>query len=160
MAISSSDRPSALSSTLCSLVVAVASGAAYYGLVRLGEGVRVGAGSPRAYYVEVEESSGKAAPDGAHTAVCVVPRGVEEGFEAAVFRKPATGRQYRKLDGAAEARLVAEACSPPPKGRARWTLKLLADRLVELEIVESIGTTTVHETLKKTNSNRGKKSNG
>ena len=64
------------------------------------------------------------------------------------------------LDGAAEARLVAEACSPPPKGRARWTLKLLADRLVELEIVESIGTTTVHETLKKTNSNRGKKNNG
>lgn len=87
-------------------------------------------------------------------------RFVEEGFEAAVFRKPATGRQYRKLDGAAEARLVAEACGPPPKGRARWTLKLLADRLVELEIVESIGTTTVHETLKKTNSNRGKKSNG
>ena len=87
-------------------------------------------------------------------------RFVEEGFEAAVFRKPATGRQYRKLDGAAEARLVAEACGTPPKGRARWTLKLLADRLVELEIVESIGTTTVHETLKKTNSNRGKKSNG
>ena len=76
---------------------------------------------------------------------------VEEGFEAAVFRKSATNRRYRKLDGAAEARLVAEACSPPPKGRARWTLKLLADRLVELEIVERIGTTTVYRTLKKTN---------
>ena len=68
----------------------------------------------------------------------------------AVFRKSATNRRYRKLDGAAEARLVAEACSPPPKGRARWTLKLLGDRLVELEIVESIGTTTVYRTLKKT----------
>jgi len=77
-------------------------------------------------------------------------RFVEEGFDDAVFRKSATNRRYRKLDGAAEARLVAEACSPPPKGRARWTLKLLGDRLVELEIVESIGTTTVHRTLKKT----------
>ena len=77
-------------------------------------------------------------------------RFVEEGFDDAVFRKSATNRRYRKLDGAAEARLVAEACSPPPKGRARWTLKLLGDRLVELEIVESIGTTTVYRTLKKT----------
>jgi transposase len=116
-----------------------------------------------------ESEQGPAWPDprvaefaeaGLSTVHRVRQRFVEEGFEAAVFRKPATGRQYRKLDGAAEARLVAEACSPPPKGRARWTLKLLADRLVELEIVESIGTTTVHETLKKTNSNRGKKSNG
>jgi hypothetical protein len=116
-----------------------------------------------------ESEQGPAWPDprvaefaeaGLSTVHRVRQRFVEEGFEAAVFRKPATGRQYRKLDGAAEARLVAEACSPPPKGRARWTLKLLADRLVELEIVESIGTTTVHETLKKTNSNRGKKNNG
>ena len=66
-----------------------------------------------------------------------------------VFRKPATNRRYRKLDGAAEAHLVAEACSQPPKGRVRWTLKLLADRLVELDSVESIGTTTVYNTLKK-----------
>jgi len=87
-------------------------------------------------------------------------RFVEEGFDTAVFRKSSTNRRYRKLDGAAEARLVAEACSPPPKGRVRWTLKLLSDRLVELEIVESIGTTTVHRTLKKTNSSRGRKSNG
>ncbi len=87
-------------------------------------------------------------------------RFVEEGFDAAVFRKSSTNRRYRKLDGAAEARLVAEACSPPPKGRLRWTLTLLSDRLVELEIVESIGTTTVHRSLKNTNSNRGRKSNG
>ena len=87
-------------------------------------------------------------------------RFVEEGFKAAVFRKSARNRQYRKLDGAAEARLVAVACGPPPKGRARWTLSLLADRLVELEIVERIGRTTVHRTLKKTNSSRGRSSNG
>lgn len=87
-------------------------------------------------------------------------RFVEQGFEAAVYRKPSTNRQYRKLDGAAEARLVAESCGPAPKGRARWTMKLLADRLVELEIVDSIGATTIQRTLKKTNSNRGKNSNG
>lgn len=85
---------------------------------------------------------------------------VEEGMEAAVYRKPSTNRQYRKLDGTAEARLVAEACSDPPKGQARWTLKLLANRLVELEVVDSIGATTVRQTLKKTNSNPGRKSNG
>ena len=60
--------------------LAVAIGAAYYGLVRMGEGVRVGAGSPRAYYVEVEPD--KAAGDGDRTGVCLVPRGTEEGFEA------------------------------------------------------------------------------
>ena len=94
------------------------------------------------------------------TASRVRQRFVEQGFEAAVFRQPAANRLYRKLDGTAEARLVAEACSAPPKGRARWTLKLLADRLVELEIVERISPSTVHRTLKKTNSSRGRKTNG
>ena len=83
------------------------------------------------------------------TAHRVRQRFVEEGFEAAVYRKPTTNRQYRKLDGAAEARLVTEACGPPPKGRARWTLTLLADRLVELEVVDAIGATTIGRTLKK-----------
>ena len=78
-------------------------------------------------------------------------RFVEEGFEAAVFRKPSPNRMYRKLDGSAEARLVAEACSAPPKGRSRWTLKLLAERVVELEIVDSVGVSTIQRTLKKTN---------
>ncbi len=87
-------------------------------------------------------------------------RFVEGGFEAAVYRKSATNRQYRKLDGVAEARLIAEACSDPPQGQVRWTLKLLADRLVELEVVDSIGATTVGRTLKKTNSNLGRKING
>jgi transposase len=86
-------------------------------------------------------------------------RFVEEGLEAAVFRKPAN-RRYRKLDGAAEARLIAEACGRPPNGRARWTLKLLGERLVELEIVESISPATVYRTLKKTNSSHGRSNSG
>ena len=80
---------------------------------------------------------------------------VEQGLEAALERKRPTGRQYRKLDGAQEAKLVAIACSPPPEGQARWTIKLLADKLVELEIVDSIGEETVRRTLKKTTSSRG-----
>lgn len=80
---------------------------------------------------------------------------VERGLEAALERKRPTGRQYRKLDGAQEAKLVAIACGPPPKGHARWTIRLLADKLVELEIVDSIGEETVRRTLKKTTSSRG-----
>lgn len=75
---------------------------------------------------------------------------VTEGFEAAVYRKPSTDRLYRKLDGEGEARLIAESCSAPPEGSARWTLKLLAARLVVLEVVESISPETVRKTLKKT----------
>jgi len=80
---------------------------------------------------------------------------VEQGLTAALFRKQPTGRQYRKLDGAQEAHLVALACGSPPDGRHRWTLRLLADRLVELEVVESISPECVRMTLKKTSSNRG-----
>jgi transposase len=80
---------------------------------------------------------------------------VEQGLEAALERKRPTGRQYRKLDGAQEAKLVAIACSPAPEGRARWTIKLLVNKLVELEIVDSIGDETVRQTLKKTTSSRG-----
>jgi transposase len=80
---------------------------------------------------------------------------VQQGLEAAVQRQRPTGRQYRKLDGAQEARLAAVACSPPPEGQARWTMKLLADKLVELEVVEAIDPATVWRTLKKTRSSRG-----
>jgi transposase len=78
-------------------------------------------------------------------------RFVERGLEQALGRKP-QGRpsRQRKFDGAAEARLIALACSAPPAGRARWTLKLLADKLVELEVVESVCDETVRRTLKKT----------
>jgi Homeodomain-like domain len=78
-------------------------------------------------------------------------RFVEEGFEAAVFRKPATDRQYRKLDGEGEAKLIATACSAAPEGRSRWTLELLAGKLVALGVVESISQECVRQTLKKTN---------
>ena len=80
---------------------------------------------------------------------------VQEGLHQAIQRRPPTGRQYRKLGGAQEARLAALACSPPPEGQARWTMKLLADKLVELEVVEGIDPATAYRTLKKTRSSRG-----
>jgi Homeodomain-like domain len=69
-------------------------------------------------------------------------------------------RQYRKLDGAQEAQLIAVACSAPPEGRVRWTLKSLADKLVALDIVATISPECVRATLKKMCSNRGDRSNG
>ena len=80
-----------------------------------------------------------------------VRRCVEEGIEAALGRREQLRRRPKKLDGSGEAHLIALACGEPPEGRAGWTLKLLADRLVEREIVESISTETVRQTLKKTN---------
>lgn len=79
---------------------------------------------------------------------------VEQGLEAALYRKKPTGRQYHKLDGAQEAKLLAIACSQPPAGRKRWTLQMLADRLVALQIVDTISGECVRTTLKKTNSSR------
>jgi hypothetical protein len=81
-------------------------------------------------------------------------------LERALVRKRPTGRQYRKLDGTQEAQLSAVACSSPPEGRARWTLKFLADKLVELNIVDSISAECVRTTLKKTRSNRGRRNSG
>lgn len=75
---------------------------------------------------------------------------VEEGLFACLSRRRPTGRQYRKLDGVAEAKLIALACSPAPEGQARWTLRLLADQLVVLEVVEAISPECVRTTLKKT----------
>ena len=82
-------------------------------------------------------------------------RCVEEGIEAALGRREQQRRRPKKLDGAAEAHLIALACGEPPEGRARWTLRLLADRLVECEIVDGIHPETVRKTLKKTNSSLG-----
>jgi transposase len=83
-----------------------------------------------------------------------------EGLDATLHRKKPTGRQYRKLDGAQEAKLVALACSEPPTGHARWTMALLASRLVELQVVEAIDPSTVCRTLQKTTSSRGSSSSG
>lgn len=80
---------------------------------------------------------------------------VAAGLDAAVYRK-APERQYpRRLDGEQEAYLAALACSAPPEGRKRWTLRLLAGRLVELELVESVSYETVRQALKQTASSRG-----
>ncbi len=78
-------------------------------------------------------------------------RFVEAGLGSAINPKPRTGHRPKKLDGAAEAFLVATACSTPPEGRADWTLQLLADRLIECEITGTISRETVRQTLKKTN---------
>ena len=80
---------------------------------------------------------------------------VAKGLDAALKRKPTTRASQRKLDGVAEAQLVAITCSPPPQGAERWTLALLADKLVELKLVDAIARDTVRLTLKKTNSSRG-----
>jgi len=81
-------------------------------------------------------------------------RFVEEGLQAALSEKPRPGREP-KLAGKPEAHLVAIACSQAPEGRARWTLELLADRLVQMRLVETLSRETVRRTLKKTNSNPG-----
>jgi transposase len=78
-------------------------------------------------------------------------RFVEEGLQAALRPKPTTRQYARKLDGAAEAHLIALACSRAPEGQAHWTLRLLADRLVELEHVDSVSHETIRRVLKKTN---------
>ncbi len=79
----------------------------------------------------------------------------EEGLEAALNRRPPNRVYHRKLDGEKEARLIALACSEPPEGQARWSLRLLAEKLVELEIVEEeVSYQTVRRTLKKTPSSR------
>lgn len=86
------------------------------------------------------------------TVEAIRKRFVLEGLDSALERKKrAHPPTERKLDGAKEARLIALACSEPPQGRRRWTLKLLADELVALEIVDSISYRTVQRTLKKTN---------
>ena len=80
---------------------------------------------------------------------------VAQGLDAALQRR-APRRQYqRKLDGAQEAHRIALACSEPPKGQARWSLRLLADKLVELEIVDEVSYQTVRRVLTTTPSNRG-----
>lgn len=80
---------------------------------------------------------------------------VEEGFDAVLTRKhsPNSARK-RVFDGAAEAKLIALACSEPPTGRSRWTLALLEDKVVELKIVERASDNTIGRVLKKTFSNR------
>ena len=80
---------------------------------------------------------------------------VEEGLDAALERRKPRRQYHRKLDGDGEAHLIALACSQSPEGRNRWTLRLLADRMVALEHVEQLSYQTVRRTLKKTNLSLG-----
>ena len=75
---------------------------------------------------------------------------VEEGIEAALYHRRPKQHRRKVLDGAAEARLIQLACSQPPPGQSHWTMQLLADELIALEIVETISDETVRTTLKKT----------
>ena len=82
-------------------------------------------------------------------------RFVETNLETALSRQVQQNRKVRRLDGEQEAHLIAITCSDPPEGSARWSLRLLADRMAELEYVESVSYETVRQTLKKTTSSRG-----
>jgi transposase len=101
-----------------------------------------------------DEAISEAVEVHATTVARVRQRFVEEGLEAALRPRPTTRHYERKLDGKVEAHLIALACSPAPEGQAHWTLRLLADKLVELQHVFSISYETVRQTLKKTNCSR------
>lgn len=77
-------------------------------------------------------------------------RFVEESLESALLPKPSKRIYTRKLDGKQEAKLIALACSKPPAGKRRWTLRLLAEQMVELEVTDELSHETVRQTLKKT----------
>ena len=87
-------------------------------------------------------------------------RFVEEGLDAVLSRKPSSHVPSRKMDGDAEAHLIALSCSPAPQGHSRWTLRLLADKMVELKYVDDISYETVRRTLKKTSLNPGSRKDG
>lgn len=86
-------------------------------------------------------------------------RFVEEGLDASLKQRPGAGRK-RKLQGKEEAHLIALRCGKPPQGEARWTLRLLADKMVELNHVEALSHETVRQTLKKISFNPGDKAVG
>lgn len=86
-------------------------------------------------------------------------RFVEAGLDGALHEKPRPGRA-RKLEGKAEALVIATVCSAAPQGHARWTLRLLAGRVVELKLADSISHEAIRQLLKKTNSNPGRNKNG
>jgi hypothetical protein len=90
----------------------------------------------------------------------VKKRFVEEGLEAALGARQGQRAYERKADGEFEARVVALSCAQPPEGFARWSLRLLADRAVELQYVDSVSYETVRRTLKKTKSSHGRRSAG
>jgi len=90
----------------------------------------------------------------------VKKRLVEEGFDAAINRRKGDRIYAKKTDGDFEAHLIALSCSEPPAGFARWSLRLLADKVVELNYIDSISHESIRRILKKTKSNHGNARNG
>ena len=98
-----------------------------------------------------DEETGAALNLSVRTIERVRERFVEQGLAAALLPKPSTRRYERALDGAQEARLIALACSAPPAGKSRWTLRLLAEQLIELQVLDTVSCECVRQALKKTN---------
>lgn len=97
---------------------------------------------------------------GPRTVERIRERFVQQGFEAALQSKADQENRARKFDGKIEAKLVTLACGTPPEGHARWTLQLLADKMVELKYMESISHQAVYNVLKKTNLSLGRARSG
>lgn len=93
---------------------------------------------------------------GARTIDRIKKKFVEEGFDGALKRRPSPQNYTKKMDGDLEAKLITLCCSEPPEGYSKWSLRLLADKLVELNYVESISHVSVRRALKKTNLSLGK----
>ena len=107
-----------------------------------------------------DESISKALSISISTIERVRKRFVEEGIDSALNYRQGRGRKQKRLDGDGEAHLLALACSKAPPGHERWTLRMLADKMVELDYVESVSHETVRQALKKTKLSLGKKSAG
>ena len=107
----------------------------------------------------IDQEVAKALDTGTATVSRTRQRFVQEGLDSALNERPRPG-QRPKLTGKQEAHLVAVACSAAPEGHTRWTLRLLADKVVELGFADSIARETVRQVLKKTTSSPGKKSSG
>jgi transposase len=102
------------------------------------------------------EQMSKVLKVGMRTIDRVKKRFIEEGLDACLERKPTSRVYEKKIDGDVEAKIVTLCCSEPPKGFSRWSLRLLADKMVELNYVESISYVAVRNVLKKTNLSLGK----
>lgn len=102
-----------------------------------------------------DEQIARAVEVGVATVERVRQRFAQQGLAAALEPKEQQNRKRRKIDGQAEARLIATACSPPPEGRAGWTLELLGQELVRLKLVDHVCAETVRQALKKTSLSRG-----
>jgi hypothetical protein len=121
----------------------------------------------RRAYILLKSDSSAGGPNWNYQAICeayevssltvynVRKNYVEGGLKRAILRKKPERVYKRRLDGEGEAHLIALACSEPPDGYESWSLRLLQDRMIRLEIVESISHETIRQTLKKTSSNLG-----